>query len=268
MRGPAARVSMHATQATWRTVGMTDSFASRRSTQWLVIAVCAAVAVVCSAEIALGYPREYAAVRIAAYSVTYLIAGSVAWIRRPDNPIGPVMLATSVAGSLSFFGGFGDPIVGRVAGAFGSLTNLFGIWLILAAPTGRLVPGAGRLAAGRLRGHPCARQHRPGPRHPASRVAFGAVTSLLIAGVVFQRWKTASGASRRALTPVMIAGVTISIVHAIDFSAGVLLVPITRGSPVFWASIISRTLVPFGYLLGLLRLRMAVAWLAMSGKWD
>ena len=183
---------------------MTDSFASRRSTQWLVIAVCAAVAVVCSAElIALGYPREYAAVRIAAYSVSYLIAGSVAWIRRPDNPIGPVMLATSVAGSLSFFGGFGDPIVGRVAGAFGSLTNLFGIWLILAAPTGRLVPGAGRwllavfaviLALGNIV-----------QDLAILRVvfAFGAVTSLLIAGVVFQRWKTASGASRRALTPVM-----------------------------------------------------------------
>src|SRR3954469_24615800 len=120
MRRSVAHVSMRDDPATGRTVSMAETLASRRTMQWVVIAVCTAVAIVCSAAlIAQGYPRDYAVVRIAAYSVSYLIAGAVAWIRRSENPIGPVMLATSVAGSLSFFGGFGDPIVGRLAGAFG-----------------------------------------------------------------------------------------------------------------------------------------------------
>jgi signal transduction histidine kinase len=46
-------------------------------------------------------------------------------------------------------------------------------------------------------------------------------------------------------------------VHALDFLAGVLLIPVTPGSPIQVADALSRALVPYGFLLGLLRLRIA-----------
>ena len=62
--------------------------------QWLVIAGCGAIPIaVALALVPLGYPLDGAGVQIAVYSSGYLIAGSIAWLRRPDNPVGPVMLA-------------------------------------------------------------------------------------------------------------------------------------------------------------------------------
>jgi signal transduction histidine kinase len=234
--------------------------ATSRSRQWAVIAACTVVAIVSSiALVALGYPRDFALLRIAAYSASFLVAGSVAWLRRPESPIGPVMLATSVFGSLTFFGAYPDPAVGQLAGVFGSLTNLLGVWFILAAPTGRLAPGPTRWLLVAF-GVVLALANIVRDLEILRLIfAAGLVTSLLIAIAVIDRWRRASGASRRALTPVVIAGVVISLVHVADYGAGVLLLPITRGSPVFWGSIISRTLVPFGFLLGLFRLRMARA---------
>ena len=83
------------------------------------------------------------------------------------------------------------------------------------------------------------------------------VVALAIAAVVLRRWFDASAASRRILTPVVVAGVTISLTHAVDLMLGVLLLPVVAGSPVYWADTLSRLLVPFGFLIGLLRMRMA-----------
>ena len=87
--------------------------------------------------------------------------------------------------------------------------------------------------------------------------AIGVVVALAIAAVVLRRWFDASAASRRFLTPVVVAGVTISLTHAVDLMLGVLLLPVVAGSPVYWADTLSRLLVPFGFLIGLLRMRMA-----------
>ena len=85
--------------------------------QWLVIAGCGAIPIaVALALVPLGYPLDGAGVQIAVYSSGYLIAGSIAWLRRPDNPVGPVMLATAVAISLSFLLLHPDPAVRRLAG--------------------------------------------------------------------------------------------------------------------------------------------------------
>ena len=239
-------------------MAMARRVAASRRWQGVIIAGCVAVAVVSTvALIAFGSRRDLLLVHVTAYSVSYLVAGSLAWMRRPANPIGPVMLAISVAGSLSFFAFHPDPLVWRPAGISGSLANVGIVWVMLAAPTGRLVPGPDRWL---LAGFAVAvLAWVVVGSFDMLRVVFagGVVVSLLLALVLVGRWRRASGASRRSLTPVVVAGVVISLVHAMDFASGVLLIPITPGGVVHWADTISRTLVPFGFLVGLLRLRMA-----------
>jgi signal transduction histidine kinase len=224
----------------------------------LAIGACAGIAVLSAiAYYGLTTRHQLFPVQITAYSISYLVAGSVAWTRRPNNAVGPVMLATSVAGSLSFFALYPDPLVARPAGISGSLANALIVWLMLAAPSGRLGPGVGRLALAAFVVVVLSASVISDLNVLRVMFAVGVLVSLSLAGLMLRRWMTASSASRRALTPVVVAGVAISLVHAGDFASGVLLVPITPGGIVYWADTISRSLVPFGFLVGLLLLRMA-----------
>jgi signal transduction histidine kinase len=226
--------------------------------QALVIGGCVLVAVISSVALGiLGSRRDLLVVNVTAYSLSYLVAGSVAWIRRPDNPVGPVMLAISVAGSLSFFSLLPDPVVARIAGFGGSLANVLVVWVMLAAPSGRLAPGIGRWALGGFAGVVVAAAAISDLTVLRVAWGMGVLISLLLVAIVYRRWAMASAASRRSLTPVVIAGMTISLVHAMDFASGVFLIPVLPGGPIYWADTISRALVPFGFLVGLLRLRMA-----------
>jgi signal transduction histidine kinase len=237
---------------------MRRRLASSVGWQALIIAACAGIAIISSvAYYGLTTRHELFLVQLAAYPIGYLIAGSVAWVRRPRNPVGPVMLATSVAGSLSFFALYPDPLVARPAGISGSLANVLIVWLMLAAPSGRLAPGIGRWALAAFLVIVLSASVVSDLGVLRVMFAIGVAVSLVLAVVVLRRWLTASPAARPALTPVVAAGVAISLVHAGDFASGVLLMQITPGGPVYWADVISRTLVPFGFLIGLLRLRMA-----------
>jgi signal transduction histidine kinase len=237
---------------------MRRRLASSVGWQALVIAGCTGIAILSSiAYYGLTTRHEFFAVQVAAYPLGYLVAGSVAWIQRRHNPVGPVMLATSVAGSLSFFAFHPDPLVWRPAGISGSLANVLIVWLLLAAPSGRLGPGIGRWALAAFLVIVLSAAVISDLAVLRVMFAIGVLVSLVLAVVVLRRWLTASPASRRALTPVAAAGVAISLVHAGDFASGVFLIPITPGGVIYWADTISRILVPFGFLIGLLRLRMA-----------
>lgn len=227
---------------------------------WQVAAIVACVAV--AATLALVYSSltsrpELLAVNVSAYTLSYLIAGSVGWLRRPENPVGPLMLATSIVGSLSCLSLYPDPLVARVAGFSGSLSNVLVMWIVLAAPAGRMSGPTSRAALALFAGAAAASTLITNLDVLRVIWAFGVAISVLIAMLVVRRWAAASDVSRRSLTPVLVAGVTISAVHAADFASGVLLIPVMPGGPIYWADVISRILVPFGFLLGLLRLRMA-----------
>jgi len=237
---------------------MRRRIAGRPWWQALVIGACVGVAVISALTLwQLTSRRDLFVVNVSAYSLSFLVAGSVAWLRRPRNPVGPALLAISVAGGVSFLSLYSDPFVARSAGLAGSLTNVLIVWVMLAAPTGHLTSGIGRWA---LIGFTAV---------VVTTAVLGDLTllrvvwgigvgfSLLLVAIVYRRWVAASAASRRWLTPVVIAGITIAFVHAIDFASGVFLIPVTPGSPIYWADTISRMLVPFGFMLGLLRMRMA-----------
>ena len=230
----------------------------RRWLQWLAIGSCVTIAVaVAVAMVLLRFASESIFVQVGAYCAGYLVAGSIAWIRRPENPVGPVLLATSVAVSLSFFTLHPEPLVWRLAGLSGSLANVFVVWIMLAAPVGRLASGAGRYLLAGFAAIVFLGAVLEDLDTRRVVWALGAAVSLALAAVVARRWVTASGPSRRSLAPVVVAGLTAALVHALDFSAGVLLIQVVPGTPIHWADTISRTLVPYGFLLGMLRLRMA-----------
>lgn len=231
-----------------------------RPWQWVAIAGCVTVPIgVSLALVPLGYSLDGAGVQVAAYSSGYLIAGSIAWLRRPDNPVGPVMLATAVAISLSFFLLHPDPAVRRLAGLIGSIANILVVWVMLAAPAGRLEPGPSRWVLAAFSAVVVLAAVVVDVELTVRRGiwAAGVAVSLLLAAIVVRRWVLASAPARRSLAPVVVAGVTAALVHALDFAAGVLLIQVTPGTSLYTADVITRTLVPYGFLLGLLRLRMA-----------
>jgi signal transduction histidine kinase len=211
------------------------------------------------ALVVLGYPIEHAPIHIVSTAAAFFVAGSIAWLRRPANPVGPVMLVISIAGSLSFFGMHPEPFVWRAAGLAGSLANALIVWVMLAAPSGQLTGRASRAAMVAFTALVLVVAFLPYSDLLRAIFAAGAALSLAIAGLVARRWLVASPASRRVLAPIVVAGVAASLVHAADLTAGVLRIPASPGSPMYWADAITRTLVPFGFLVGLLRVRMARA---------
>ena len=239
--------------------------ANERSIRWLVITGTSIMALASSTVfVAASTVTDRAIVHVAAYALSYLVAGVIAWVRRPANRIGPMMLAIAAAGAVALLGRFPD--LGQLAGLAGTIGNILLAWVVLAAPSGRLDRPLDRalllgFASVLLIANAVGSLFY---ELTVLRVLFaiGMALSVGIAAVVLRRGLTASPAARRSLMPVVIAGVTISTVHAADFLSGVLLVPVTLGSPLYWADTLSRLLVPFGFLLGLLRIRMARSALA------
>ena len=94
--------------------------------------------------VAFSAAPERAVIHVSAYSLSYLLAGTVACIRRPGNRLGALMLAIALTGSLTYIGRLGVPAIGRLAGLSGSLANLLVVWVVLSAPSGQLGRGLGR----------------------------------------------------------------------------------------------------------------------------
>ena len=70
--------------------------------------------------------------------IAFLVCGLVAWRRRPDNRIGPLMVATGFAWYVGTYTATTDPVAARLAHAFQGWFDAFLAWLVLAFPTGRL----------------------------------------------------------------------------------------------------------------------------------
>src|SRR4051794_36059559 len=83
-------------------------------------------------------------VHVTAYSLSFLLAGTIACIRRPDNRVGVLMLAIALTGSLTYLGRLHDPAIGRLAGLSGSMSNVLIAWVVLSAPSGELGRGISR----------------------------------------------------------------------------------------------------------------------------
>ena len=84
--------------------------------------------------------------------VAFLVCGLLAWQRRPDGRIGPLMIATGFAWFIGTYAASSEPTVGRFAHGFQGWYLAFLAWLVLAYPTGRLRSTASRVVIGSFLG--------------------------------------------------------------------------------------------------------------------
>lgn len=224
----------------------------------------------------------------------FIVAGAVAWGRRPDNFTGPILVLTSI---LWFLGSNSGSPVGAVASisySFIGYRDLSLAFLALAFPTGRLNHRAERVVVGLMAATMLARSMvrlllgEPSVYYPdlcpecalnPFRVALNqslyegvdrwgtgllVVLSLAVLVVLLRRWVDASGPARRVMTPVLLAGAVAMAVAAYHHAAegaglafGLDLFPSAEGlrAVLIWGLFYARALVPLGFLLGVLRLR-------------
>ena len=216
--------------------------------------------------------------------LSYIIAGTIAWLRRPGNLIGPAIVGAGVTWFIADFVRVPLAVVTAVAYAFIWVPNLFAAFLLLTYPGGRFFSGAARavfaiaVAGSSLQylvrlflletspdyGCDCRNPFAVLPNDGVYDLVMlvtrilAVLTALAILGLVVSRWERASPASRRQLTPVLFAGVVGLAAFAADIAA--FNFPAAGASGVAEVTsillVLARAAVPIGFLLGLVRTQL------------
>lgn len=214
---------------------------------------------------------------------SFLASGLVAWRLRPDNPIGPAMIATGLLRLAEGLYWSQDPLIFTFGHVVGYLYLGGLVYVLLAFPTGWLATTVQRavfiaavVAAGPLQvawllagGHEQAGScadcppslleiaHAPdlAAAIQTTQLALGAAGGALAMAVLLQRWRSASAPLRFAITPVIWAGTA-------TFAALVLmLLNHLSGEPLLYAPHIALdvtlTVVALAFLVGVARTRIA-----------
>ena len=222
--------------------------------------------------------------------LSYVAAGTIAWLRRPGNAIGPAITGAGITWFIADF--VLVPIAGitALAYAFMWIPNLFAAFILLSYPTGRFFSGTARLLfvigaavsivqyAVRLfvlesspdYGCDCQNPFAVLPNDAVydavmlvTRILAVLIT-LAILVLIVQRWRRSTSAGRRQLSPVLFAGVVGLAAFAGDITAynvGTTGVPGATGATVIAGFtsvllVLARAAVPIGFLLGLVRTRL------------
>src|SRR5688500_3377354 len=72
--------------------------------------------------------------------LAYLVAGTIAWRRRPDNATGPLLVAIGCTWYIVDFEALPIPVVAALAFATRRVVNALSAYLLLVYPSGRLGP--------------------------------------------------------------------------------------------------------------------------------
>ncbi|MEV6104342.1 histidine kinase [Streptomyces sp. NPDC051940] len=254
-----------------------------------MLAAVAGVAGAWSFHRAGGSPVEVA--RDLAVGWAYAVAGVIAWVRRPDNRTGPLMLAEGIVWFVGNLQGSGVPALFALGAWWEALNMAVLAHLILSFPDGRLASRRTRalvvfgyvlVAVGGLARAlafdpavetdstylSCTDVCGPNPLLIRSAAglfpyvdgvfrAFGWMISATLVYAIIRRWRRASVARRRALLPAWIA-----VALATSFLAWDLLVVLTgvAGSTaeqvLAFSSDLAQTAVPLAFLGGLLRMQL------------
>jgi signal transduction histidine kinase len=197
-------------------------------------------------------------------------AGITAWVRRPANRTGYFLIAVGFAWFLDRLATTPIAWLATPCQLFRGLYLALLAHLLLAFPTGRLTsPAARGITVGAYLDTAGLQVVllliAPGPRLAQmlddAQTMIGIVLALALIGVLISRWRPASAAARRTLTPIVASGgatVVMLVVILLDERFSTLqLYPVS-----WWLYLAALICVPLGFLTGLLRTRLAHAGVA------
>lgn len=227
--------------------------------------------------------------------LAYLVAGTIAWRRRPDNATGPLLVAIGCTWYIVDFEALPIRVLAALAFATRRLVNVLSAYLLLAYPSGHLGPRRHRVVMGfviavtaiqvlaRLlladripavmphidRGttfgcdclNPFAIVSDSGSLATIERwTALPSVANaLMVMALVIMRLTAATTPMRRVLWPVLFG----AIVALMTFSFSLLSFTLTNRigwmGELSWVLSLARAAVPIGFLAGLLWMKMAKA---------
>jgi signal transduction histidine kinase len=230
-----------------------------------------------------GHHRDLIAILGPVIGVAFIGTGLLAWQRRPENRFGALMVAVGFSYCLSGL------IVTTESWPFIAGLHLIALpyailfHILLAFPSGRLESLADRALAaaaylnatvvwwGCMLFQDSARQGFPAnPLLVAdepelfsmlARIRLGVVVVLitLLAVVLVRRWHAAARSQRRALAPVYLSGGLVLALYAVWALLGIARVGEELQEVLEHARVIALAIVPFAFLAGLLRSRVAAA---------
>jgi class 3 adenylate cyclase len=224
--------------------------------------------------------------------ISYLVAGTIAWRRRPENATGPLLVAIGSSWYIPEFQAAPVPVVAGLAFATRRLVNALSAYLLLAFPSGRLSLRRHRIAAGlviagaaiqmptRLLltdripavldhvdrvtasgcdcGNPFVVAPAPGL---VAQIEFwtgllSVATALLVMGLVVLRLTEATAPMRRVLWPVLLGALVALVVFAFNVLSFTLAMTTAVTAALGWVLSLARAAVPIGFLVGLLRMKL------------
>jgi signal transduction histidine kinase len=214
---------------------------------------------------------------------SYIIAGLIAWTKRPGNRVGPIMTAVGLTWPLWNVQFLPIPLFVTVGFWLQGLNKAFLGYLMLAFPTGRLTRRLYRFAvwlvfadvvafgfmhaAWLYPGYYDCAGCTPLFTLPGGVEVFetvdavynlnSGVIALFFVSLVVHRWLRASPPARRALAPVWLAGAVTALLVATDALRTFGDVSGSLETFLMWAQDGSMTLLPVAFLIGLLRVRTA-----------
>ncbi len=230
-----------------------------------------------------GHHRDLIAIFGPLIGAAFVGTGLFAWWRRPDNRFGALMVAVGFTYCLSGL------IVTTESWTFIAGLALIAVpyailfHILLAFPSGRLETRGNRLLAGAayliatvgwwacmvlsdttrmgLPANPLLLAHEPGLFSALSRIRLGIVVVLIaLLGIVLaRRWARSTPSQRRALAPVYLSGGLVLVLYAVWAVLGAAHVAEDLQETLERARVISLAIVPFAFLAGLLRSRVAAA---------
>ena len=212
---------------------------------------------------------------------SFLGTGFFAWFRRPENRIGPLMAGLGASFLLLLFGGPPIPLLAPLNLLGFTLQGTLLAYLILAFPSGMLgttfnralvaavaiLLGVSRLLV--VLSEPMlAGPNHANPylliRHEAFVRAYAPVPLLIDVGIlagfiaiVIARWMRSSGPARRVFTPVALPTLVILVLIIIETVSNFTTAPVEVKRLLGEVAVIGRIAFPFGFLVGLMRMRMA-----------
>jgi signal transduction histidine kinase len=202
--------------------------------------------------------------------------GAFAWLRRPDNATGRLMLLAGVGVGITAFQFFDTPALVALGVAMDTLSASILIHVLLAFPSGRVegkwarrvVAAAYIAGASQLPGllftpcdEGCNIDENPWliADVPVLSAIFGLIQglSLLVAivggfVVLLHRWRSSTRFQRRGLEPVLLLGAAILVIGLATVISNISGVATQVFQILFFGSV---ALVPWAFLLGLLRTR-------------